>query len=185
MLSLKEKYQKEVIPKMMEKFGYKNKMAVPKIEKVVLNTSFGKLISGKTGEEQKKIQEAILEEMSFIAGQRPVFKKAKRSISSFKLRQGMIVGATVTLRRRKMYDFLERFIYITLPRVRDFRGIEKKSFDEKGNLTVGIKEHIVFPEISPEKSKNVFGLEVTVVITAKAKEEGMELLRLLGFPIKM
>jgi len=185
MLSLKEKYQKEVIPKMMEKFGYKNKMAVPKIEKVVLNTSFGKLISGKTGEEQKKIQEAILEEMSLIAGQRPVFKKAKRSISSFKLRQGMIVGATVTLRRRKMYDFLERFIYITLPRVRDFRGIEKKSFDEKGNLTVGIKEHIVFPEISPEKSKNVFGLEVTVVITAKAKEEGMELLRLLGFPIKM
>jgi len=184
MLHLKDKYHKEVIPEMMRRFGYKNGMAVPKVEKVVLNTGFGRLVSGKTSEEQKKIQEAILEDMALIAGQKPIFKKAKKSISGFKVRQGMIIGAAVTLRKRKMYDFLERLINIALPRVRDFRGIDIKNFDQKGNLTIGIKEHIVFPEISPEKSKNIFGLEITVVTTAKSKEEGIELLKLLGFPIK-
>lgn len=185
MLYLKEKYQKEVIPIMMEKFGYKNEMAVPKTEKVVVNTSFGRLITGKTTDEQKKIQEGILGDLALICGQKPVLKRAKKSISGFKIRQGMPVGADVTLRRKKMYDFLERLIHLALPRSRDFRGIESKSFDEKGNLTIGIKEHTVFPEILPEKVKNIFGLEITVVTTAKNREEGMELLRLMGFPIKM
>jgi len=184
MLRLKDKYQKEVIPQMMERFGYKNKMAVPKIEKVVVNTGFGRLISGKTSEEQKKISEAILEDLSLICGQRPVLTKAKKSISGFKIRKGMPVGGMVTLRGKRMYDFLERLIHIGLPRSRDFRGIELRSFDKKGNLTLAIEEHIAFPEISPEKVKNIFGFEITIVNNAKNREEGIELLRLLGFPIK-
>lgn len=184
MLSLREKYQKEVIPLMMEKFGYKNAMAVPKIEKVVINTGFGRLVSGKTSEEQKKIQDFILEDLNFICGQRPILKKAKKSIASFKIREGMVIGLAVTLRRKKMTDFLERLIKIVLPRSRDFRGIDPKSFDKKGNLTIGIKEHIAFPEVSPEKAKNIFGLEITVVTNAKNQERGRELLKLLGFPIK-
>ena len=184
MIHLPEKYQKEAIPQMMEKFGYKNAIAVPKIEKVIVNTGFGKLISGKTPEEQKKIQQAILDDFSLICGQRPILKKSKKSIAGFKTRQGLPIGAAATLRGKKMYDFLERLIHIALPRSRDFRGIEKKSFDKKGNLTIGVKEHIAFPEVSPEKAKNIFGLEVTVVTNAKSKKEGIELLRLLGFPIK-
>ncbi|MDI6602928.1 MAG: 50S ribosomal protein L5 [Patescibacteria group bacterium] len=184
MLRLKDKYQKEVIPAMMERFGYRNKMAVPKIEKVVINTGFGRQVSGKTSEEQKKIQDTVLQDLSLISGQRPVLKKAKKSISGFKLRKGQAIGATVTLRGRKMSDFLERLIHIALPRVRDFRGIEISSFDKKGNLTIGLREHIVFPEILPEKAKNIFGLEITIVTTAKTREEGIELLRLMGFPIK-
>jgi large subunit ribosomal protein L5 len=184
MLRLKEKYQKEVIPEMMAKFGYKNTMAVPRIEKVVINTSFGRLISGKTSEEQKKICQNISDDLSLICGQRPQITVAKKSISGFKIRKGLPLGARVTLRGQRMYDFLERLIHIGLPRSRDFRGIDQKSFDEKGNLTIGIKEQIIFPEILPEKAKNIFGLEITVVTTAKKKEEGIELLRLMGFPIK-
>ena len=183
MIYIKEKYIKEVIPEMMKKFGYKNKMAVPKIEKVVLNTGFGKIISGKTSNEKKKIQEAILDDLTLIAGQRAILTKAKKSIAGFKIRQGMQIGATVTLRGKKMFDFLDRFIHIILPRTRDFQGIESKSIDKTGNLTIAAKEHIVFPEIMPEKVKFIFGLEVTVVTTAKSREEGLELLRLLGFPI--
>lgn len=185
MLRLKEKYEKEVVPEMIKKFGYKNKMAVPKIEKVVVNTGFGRLVVGKTSDEQKKIQEGILENLALICGQKPVLKKAKKSISSFKIRSGMSIGAAVTLRGKKMYDFLERLIYLTLPRSRDFSGIEKKSFDGKGNLTIGIKECTIFPEILPEKIKNIFGLEITVVTNAKSREEGIELLKLMGFPIKI
>ncbi len=184
MLKLKEKYQKEVIPAIMEKFSYKNPMAVPKIEKVIINTGFGRLISGKTGDESKKIYESILEDLTLITGQRPVLKKAKKSVSAFKVREGMFLGATVILRKEKMYDFLERLINIALPRMRDFRGIEQKSFDKRGNLTYGIKEHIIFPEILPEKVKNIFGLEITIVTAAKNKEKGLEFLRLMGFPIK-
>lgn len=184
MLRLKDKYKKEVIPAMMQMFGYKNPMAVPGIEKVVVNTGFGRLIGGKTGDEQKKLPEGILNDLSFICGQKPVLTKAKKSISSFKIRMGMPIGAMVTLRGKKMYDFIERLIYTALPRTRDFRGIEQKSFDKKGNLTVGVKEHIVFPEISPEKSKIIFGLEVVIATTAKKREEGIELLKLMGFPIK-
>ena len=184
MLRLKEKYQKEVIPAMMEKFGYRNEMAVPKIKKVVVNTGFGRLVAGKTSEEQKKLETAILEDLALISGQKPILKGAKKSISGFKIRKGMPVGAQVTLRGKRMQDFLERLIHIALPRSRDFRGIDPKSFDPKGNLTLAIKEHIAFPEISPEKVKNIFGLEITVVTTAKSREEGIELLKLLGFPIK-
>ena len=183
-LKLKEKYQKEVIPAMMEKFGYKNKMAAPKIEKVVINTGFGRLVAGKTSDEQKKIQDAIFEDLTLICGQRPVLTRAKKSISSFKIREGMPVGVKATLRGKKMNDFLERLIHIVLPRSRDFRGIAAESFDKERNLTIGIREHIAFPEISPEKAKNIFGLEITVVTTAKTHEEGLELLKLLGFPIQ-
>ena len=185
MLTLKEKYNKEVVPKMMEEFGYKNKMAVPKIEKVVVNTGFGKMIISKTSGEQKKAYELILDDLSLICAQRPTLTKAKKSISGFKLREGMPVGARVTLRGRKMYDFLERVIYVAIPRFRDFRGIELKSFDKDGNLTIAVREHIVFPEVSSEKAKNIFGFEITIATTAKNREHGIGLLRLLGFPIKM
>lgn len=168
----------------MEKFGYKNKMAVPKIEKVVVNIGFGRLVSGKTSKEKEEIIKSILEDLTLITGQKPILTKAKKSISSFKVRKGDPIGAKVTLRKKMMYDFLERLIHIVLPRSRDFRGIETSSFDKKGNLTIGIKEHIAFPEVSPEKTRNIFSLEVTITINAKKREEGIELLKLLGFPIK-
>jgi len=178
MLRLKEKYQKEVIPQMKEKFGYRNDLAVPKIEKVVINTGIGKF-----RQDQKAVEE-IERALSLISGQKPVFTLAKKSISSFKIRKGMKVGFKVTLRGQRMYDFLERLIYLALPRSRDFRGIDQKSIDEKGNLTIGIKEHIIFPEISHEEVKTIFGLEISVITNAKRREEGLELLRLIGFPIK-
>jgi large subunit ribosomal protein L5 len=181
---LSEKYKEEVISAMKEKFGYKNDMAVPKIEKVVLNTGFGRQIAGKTSEEQKKIQDSILEAFSLISGQKAILTRAKKSISSFKLRQRMPVGAVVTLRGKKMTDFLERLIHLALPRSRDFRGIDPKSVDQSGNLTIAIKEHIAFPEILPEKAKNIFGLEITAVTNAKTRKEGLELFKLLGFPLK-
>ena len=185
MLRLKEKYQREVIPAMMEKFSYRSKMAVPKIEKVIINTGFGKLVVGKTSDEQKKIRESILNDLALICGQRPILTEAKKAISAFKIRKEMPLGAQVTLRKKRMFDFLERLIHIALPRSRDFRGINPKSFDKKGNLTIGIKEHITFPEVSPEKIKQIFGFEITIVTTAKSREEGIELLKLMGFPIKM
>jgi large subunit ribosomal protein L5 len=183
-MKLLEKYKKEVIPAMMAKFGLKNAMAVPKIEKVIINSGFGKMIAEKTSDEQKKICDAILNDLSLITGQKPNLTQAKKSISGFKIREGLPVGARVTLRGKKMVDFLERLIYIALPRSRDFRGIDQKSFDKKGNLSIGIREHICFPEVSPEKVKNIFGFEVTIVITAKKREEGIELFKLLGFPVK-
>jgi len=184
MLRLKEKYNKEVVSAIQEKFGYKNIMAVPKIEKVVVNVGFGKLCSGKTSNERREIQKAISSDLALITGQQPYLTKAKKSISSFKLRQGDFIGAMVTLRGQRMYDFLERLIHVGLPRSQDFRGISSRSIDQKGNLTIGIKEHIIFPEILPEKARIIFGFEVTVVTKAKTKEEGLELLKLLGFPIK-
>jgi len=183
-MRLMEKYEKEVIPKMMERFGYKNKMAVPKIEKVVVNCGFGRLLYGKTPAEKEKIYNEVLDNLALICGQRPVLTKARKSISGFKIRKGMPLGAKVTLRKKRMYDFLERLIHIALPRSRDFQGILPKSFDKNGNLTIGIKEHIAFPEIDPEKASHIFGLEVTIVTNAKSREEGLELLKLLGFPIK-
>jgi len=184
MLKLQEKYKKEIIPAMIKKFGYHNLMAVPKLEKVVINTGFGKMISGRNADEQKKVQEAILNDLTLIAGQKIVFTKAKKSIATFKTRQGMIIGAMVTLRRKKMFDFLDRLIHIVFPRTRDFSGIKLKSIDKTGNLTIAIKEHIVFPEIMPEKIRFILGLEITVVTTAKTYEESLELLKLLGFPMK-
>jgi len=184
MIRLQDKYKREIVSIMKEKFGYKNSMSVPRIEKIAVNTGFGKTISGKSSDEQKKITDGILNDLVLICGQKPVLTKAKKSIASFKLRKDSAIGARVTLRKKKMYDFLERLIHIALPRTRDFRGINPGSFDKKGNLTIGIREHIVFPEISPEKIKLNFGFEITVTTTAKKREEGLELLRLLGFPIK-
>ncbi|MFH1657103.1 MAG: 50S ribosomal protein L5 [bacterium] len=184
MLRLREKYKKEVIPAMMEKFGYKNIMAVPKIEKVVINTCFGRRVVTATSDERKKIGKAVLDDMNLIAGQCLVLTKAKKSISGFKLREGMPIGAMVTLRGQKMYDFLERLINIVLPRARDFRGLNPDSMDGRGNLSIALKEHIIFPEISAEKTRFIFGLEITVVSGTKDKEQGLELLKLLGFPMK-
>lgn len=184
MNSLPEKYKKEVIPRMREIFGYRNDMAVPRIEKVTVNIGFGRMIMGKTGEEQKKIHEEIFRDLALITGQKPVLTFAKKSIASFKIRQGLPIGAKVTLRGKKMYDFLGRVIHIVLPRSRDFRGIPSSSCDAWGNLTVGIREHIAFPEVSPERAKTIFGLEMTVSTNARAQDRGIELFKLLGFPIK-
>jgi large subunit ribosomal protein L5 len=184
MIRLKEKYEKEAVPKMMQEFGYKNKMAVPKIEKVVVNVGFGKMLGLKTPSEKQKIIEEIVSNLSLICGQKPVPTKAKKAISGFKLKRGEVIGAKVTLRKQRMYDFLERLIHIALPRSSDFHGIPLSSFDEKGNLTIGIRECTVFPEISPEKVKIIFPFEITIVTTAKSKEEGKRLLELMGFPLK-
>lgn len=183
-IKLEEKYKKEVLPAMMKKFGYRNKMAVPRIKKVVVNTGFGRMVADKSSDERKKVKSAIIDDLALICGQRPVLTKAKKSISSFKLRQGMEIGAKVTLRRKRMYDFLDRIIHIALPRSRDFQGIEAKSIEPGGNLTISIKEHISFPEISPEKTRFLFGIEATIVTDAKTQEEALELLKLMGFPIK-
>lgn len=183
-MRLLEKYKKEVIPAMKEKFGYKNVMAVPKIEKVVINTGFGKQIVGKSAQEQEKTRDAILSDLSLIAGQKPILTLSKKSISAFKLRENLPIGSMISLRKKRMYDFLDRLIHIALPRSRDFRGIEQKSVDKNGNLTLGIREQIIFPEVSPENIKGIFGLEITVVTTAKKHETGIELLKLMGFPIK-
>jgi large subunit ribosomal protein L5 len=179
---LAEKYKKEALPKMKEKFGYKNVMAVPKIVKVTINTGFGRQIVLKGADERKKFTEGIMEDISQICGQKPVLTVAKKSIASFKVREGMIMGCKVTLRGKKMYDFLDRLVNLTLPRTRDFKGIPLKSVDQNGNLSLAIREHIVFPEVSPDKIKSIFGLEVTATTTAKNHEQGLELFRLLGFP---
>jgi large subunit ribosomal protein L5 len=184
MNTLKEKYNKEVISKMKEKFGYKSSMAVPKITKAVVNVGFGKQVSGKSPDEQRKIHAYVVEDIGEICGQKPVLTKSKGSIASFKTRKGMFLGAKATLRGEKMDSFLRRLIDVALPRTRDFQGLNPNSVDKSGNLTIGIKEHICFPEISPEQVKAIFGLEVIVNTTAKTKEEGLELLKLLGFPIK-
>jgi large subunit ribosomal protein L5 len=184
MEKLQEKFKKEVIPAMMQKFGYKNPMAVPSIKKVVLNSSFGKEVVGKSASDREKIQNLITQDLSLIAGQKTNLTKSKKSISGFKLRENLEIGAVVTLRKTKMWDFLERLIYLSLPRSKDFKGIDPKSIDKNGNLSLGFKEHISFPEIFTEKEKTIFGLEITVVTNAKNKEEGLELYKLLGFPMK-
>ncbi len=183
-LILSKLYKEKVIPEMTRKFLYKSVMAVPKIDKIVLNVGFGRLISGRSKEEQKKIIGAITHDLALISGLRPVLTKAKKSISSFKIRKGMPVGAKVTLRKSKMNDFFEKLIRIDFPRMRDFRGIDPKAVDKNGNLTIGIKEHIIFPEVSQEEIKQPFSFEVTIATTAKTKEEGLELLKLLDFPFK-
>lgn len=183
-MRLKEKFIKEIIPAMRQNFGYKSNMAVPRIEKVVLNTGFGRLVVGKTGDEPKKIVDAIVNDLTLISGQKVMATKAKKAIAAFKTRQGMLIGACVTLRGQRMYDFLERMINIALPRSRDFQGINPKSVDQSGNLTVALKEHIAFPEILPEKTRAIFGLEMTIVTTARDQKEGLALLKLVGFPIK-
>ena len=173
---MKQLYDDRIAKAMTEKFGYKNRMEVPKIEKIVLNMGVGEATQDK-----KKVETAA-SEMEAIAGQKPVITKAKKSIATFKLREGMPIGCKVTLRRERMYEFLDRLITIALPRVRDFRGLNPKSFDGRGNYAMGLKEQIVFPEINYDRIEKVRGMDVIVTTTAKTDEEARELLRLFGFP---
>jgi len=184
MANLYEKYKKEVVPAMIKQFKMDNSMEVPRIEKIVVNCGYGRIVSGKTKDEQKKMQEAVVRDLTQLCGQKAVVTKAVNSISSFKIREGQNIGAKVTLRRKRMWDFLDRVITVALPRSRDFQGIPPKGIDQAGNLTFGIKEHIAFPEISPEKINFIFSFEITVVTTAENKEKGLALFKLLGLPIK-
>ncbi|OGZ70301.1 MAG: 50S ribosomal protein L5 [Candidatus Staskawiczbacteria bacterium RIFCSPLOWO2_01_FULL_33_9] len=184
MPSLKEKYNKEVVSEMKKVFGYKNTMAVPKISKVVINSCFGKTAVTKTSGEREKMQNLIMQDLASISGQKPKLVKSKKSIAGFKLREGLEIASMVTLRKDKMWDFLERLVYLSFPRSRDFKGISPKTIDERGNLNIGFREHISFPEIFAEKEKTIIGLEITIVTNAKSREEGLELYKLLGFPMK-
>jgi len=184
MLNLQEKYKKEVIPEMMKTFGYKSPMAVPRITKVVINSGFGKAVVGKGSGEREVIEKYISDNLMAVTGQKPSLRKAKKSIATFKLREGMNIGATVTLRGSRMNDFLEKLIWLVLPRKRDFRGISKNSVSRTGELSIGLKEHILFPEVRIEKEKGIFGLEVVIATSAKNKEEALELFKLLGFPME-
>lgn len=177
-MSLKEYYDKEVVSKLTETFKYKNVLQVPKLVKVVLNIGMGEAINNI------KLLDAAKEELTLIAGQAPVITRAKKSVAAFKLREGMPIGCMVTLRRQRMYDFYEKLVNVALPRVRDFRGLSPKSFDGKGNYTLGIKEQIIFPEIEFDRIETIMGMNITVVTTAKNNEEGRELLKLLGMPFR-
>jgi large subunit ribosomal protein L5 len=173
---LKRDYDERIAPAMMEKFGYKNRLEIPRVEKIVLNMGVGEATQDK-----KKVDIAA-SEMELIAGQKPVVTKAKKSIAQFKLREGMPIGVKVTLRRERMYEFLDRLITVALPRVRDFRGLNPKSFDGRGNYAMGLKEQIVFPEINYDRIEKVRGMDVIVTTSAKTDEEARELLRLFNFP---
>lgn len=173
---LKQKYADEIVKAMTEKFGYKNPMEVPKLSKITLNMGVG-----EASQDKKKVQVAA-EEMELIAGQKPVITKAKKSIAQFKLRDGMPIGCKVNLRRERMYEFLDRLVTIAMPRIRDFRGLNPKSFDGNGNYAMGIKEQIIFPEVSYDKIDKIRGMDIIVTTTAKTDDEARELLRLFGFP---
>lgn len=178
MSRLKEKYIKQVMPAMKEKFGYRNNLAIPRIEKAIVNTGFN------PANKDEKVQEDIIRDLSLITGQKPAPRQARKAISAFKTRKGMTVGLAVTLRGEKMYHFLDRLISIALPRGRDFRGLPEKNIDQAGNLNIGIKEQIIFPEISAENARNIFSFEINIKTTANTHEEGLVLFKLLGFPIK-
>ncbi|KMY65809.1 50S ribosomal protein L5 [Desulfocarbo indianensis] len=171
-------YKEQVIPQLVEEFGYKNLMRVPKVVKTVLNMGVGEAI------QNIKVLDAAADELTMIAGQKALVNKAKRSIASFKLREGMPIGTSVTLRGPRMWFFLDKLMHIALPRVRDFRGVSPKAFDGRGNYTLGIKEHIIFPEIDYDKIDKVKGMNITIVTTAETDEEGRALLRLLGMPFR-
>ena len=173
---LQEKYTKQVAPAMMEKFGYKNIMEIPKLDKIVINMGVG------NAKENPKGLEKAVEEMEMISGQKPVITRARKSVANFKLREGMPIGAKVTLRSDKMYYFLDKLVSVTLPRVRDFRGVNPNAFDGRGNYALGVKEQIIFPEIEYDKIDQVRGMDVIFVTTAKTDEEARELLKLLGMP---
>ena len=175
---LKKYYDETVVPKLMESFGYKTIMQVPKIEKICVNQGVG------DATQDKKLVDTALSELSLVAGQKAVVTKAKRSVSNFKLREGMPIGSRVTLRKTRMYEFLDRLISVALPRVRDFRGINDKSFDGRGNFSMGIKEQIIFPEIDIDKVNKITGLDITIVTSAKTDGEAFALLKELGIPFK-
>jgi len=178
MAKLREVYQERVVPALMKRFGYKNRMEVPKLEKIVINMGLGEAI------QNIKILDSAVQELSQITGQKPVITKAKKSIAQFKLRTGMPIGCVVTLRKERMYEFLNRLVNVALPRVRDFKGLSGKSFDGRGNYALGIREQLIFPEIHYDKIEKVKGMNIVIGTTAKTDEEGKELLRLLGMPFR-
>ena len=178
MSRLKEKYLNEVSPALMSKFGYKSVMQLPKVEKIVINMGVGDAV------QNSKALDAAVEELTIITGQKPVVTKAKKSIAGFRLREGMPIGAKVTLRGERMYEFLDKLIAIALPRVRDFRGISKKAFDGRGNYTLGVKEQLIFPEIDYDKVSKVRGMDIVIVTTANSDEEARELLTQFGMPFQ-
>ena len=177
MARLAETYKTEVVPHLKEQFGYANPMEVPRLEKVVINMGIGEAV------QNAKVVDAAVKDLAAIAGQQPVIRRARKSIANFKLREGMPIGASVTLRRERMYEFVDRLISIALPRVRDFRGISRKSFDGRGNYSVGVAEQIIFPEIDLEKT-SIRGLSITFVTSAKSDDEGRALLEKMGFPFR-
>ncbi len=175
---LLERYRKDVMPALQERFGYKNVMQIPKIEKVVVNIGLGEAI------QNAKALDAASRDLALITGQKPLVTRARKSIATFKLRKGMPIGLKVTLRGRRMYDFLDRLFNVALPRVRDFRGVSPDAFDGRGNYSLGLREQLIFPEIDYDQVDRVRGLEVTIVTTAETDEEARELLRLLGMPFR-
>ncbi len=175
-MNLKEKYKAEIVPALVEKFGYKSVMQAPKLEKIVINMGVSDV------KDNSKALDVAMAELTQIAGQKPIVTKAKKSIAAFKLREGMNIGCKVTLRNDKMYDFATKLFNVALPRVRDFKGVNPKSFDGKGNYNMGVKEQIIFPEIEYDKIDKVRGMDIVFVTTAKTDEEAYELLRLLGLP---
>ena len=178
MARLHDQYKAEIVPKLKEKFGYRNVMQVPRLSKVVVNMGLGDAI------ENVKVIETAAAEIGIITGQKPVVTKARKSIANFKLREGVPIGVMVTLRRDRMYHFLDKLIAIALPRVRDFKGVSPKGFDGRGNYTLGIKEQIMFPEVNYDKIDKIRGMNITIVTTARTDEEGLELLRLMGIPFR-
>jgi len=178
MARLQDQYKAEIVPRLKEKFGYRNVMQVPKLSKVVVNMGLGDAI------ENVKVIETAAAEIGIITGQKPVVTKARKSIANFKLREGVPIGVMVTLRRDQMYHFLDKLIAIALPRVRDFKGVSPRGFDGRGNYTLGIKEQIMFPEVNYDKIDKIRGMNITIVTTARTDEEGLELLRLMGMPFR-
>jgi len=175
---MKERYRETVVPALMKQFAYANPMQVPRLEKVVLNVGMGEAI------QNAKLLEAAVNEMTLITGQKPVVTRAKKSISGFKLRQGMAIGCKVTLRGERMYEFLDRFFNVALPRIRDFKGVSPKSFDGRGNYSMGLKEQLLFPEIKYDEVSTTHGMDITIATTARSNDEGKALLGLLGMPFR-
>ncbi len=176
MTRLQDRYEKEIIPAMMEKFGYTNIMQVPRLEKIVINMGVGE------AKDNQKVLESAVNDLTLISGQKPILTRAKKSVANFKIRENMALGCKVTLRKAKMYEFADKLMSIALPRVRDFRGISAKSFDGRGNYSLGIKEQLIFPEIEYDKIDKVRGMDIIFVTTANTDEEARELLRFLGMP---
>jgi large subunit ribosomal protein L5 len=177
-LRVKDDYKERVLPELMKHFRYSNTMQAPRLEKIVLNMGLGEAV------QNAKVMDGALDDLARISGQRASVRRAKKSIANFKLRTGMTVGAAVTLRGRRMYEFFDRFVTVAVPRIRDFRGFPTRSFDGRGNYSLGVQEQIIFPEIDYDKIDKIRGLDVTIVTTAKTDEEGMELLRLMKFPFR-
>ncbi len=178
MVLIEQVYREKAVPGMKERFGYKNDHQVPRLEKVVLNMGLGEAI------QNPKVLDSAVEELALIAGQKPVITRARKSIAAFKVRQGMPIGCMVTLRRKRMYDFLTKLIHVAIPRIRDFRGLPTRSFDGRGNYTMGIREHIIFPEVDLDKVDKIKGMNVTIVTSANTDEEARHLLELIGMPFR-